>query len=135
MALVVVSLVAWQQPWSTRVILTGLMLLVALAAWRARNDPLLLLPIAFLGAGLLLTAIPEVATVRDDIGRLNTVFKTYLQAWLLLGVGAALAIPILGPRLWRRTGGRLRPVRVAWVGAVSLLALTALVYPPGRHPA
>ncbi len=132
--LVVISLVAWQQPWSTRVILVGLVLLVALAAWRARNDPLLLLPIAFFGAGLLLTAIPEVATVRDDIGRLNTVFKTYLQAWLLLGVGAALAIPILGPRLWRRTGGRLRPLRVAWVGAVSLLAATALVYPLAATP-
>ena len=45
----------------------------------------------------------EVVVVRGDIGRMNTVFKFYLQGWALLSVsaGAALAWMLPAVRSWR----------------------------------
>jgi uncharacterized membrane protein len=75
---------------------------------------------------LVLTAAVELLVVKAiDIGRQNTVFKTYLQVWVLWGLAAAVAahrvyglLPRL-PRAWR----------LAWrVGFVTLFAAT-LLYP------
>jgi len=46
-----------------------------------------------IGTALFITILVEVVVVRGDIGRANTIFKFYLQAWLMLAVsgGAALA--------------------------------------------
>ena len=45
------------------------------------------------GTALFITIIVEVFTVRGDIGRQNTIFKFYMQSWLMLApiAGAALA--------------------------------------------
>ena len=72
--------------------------------------------------GLVLALVPELVYVRDAFGtRMNTVFKFYYQAWLLLGVGAALGIT-LG---WRLGGAP----RVAAAGAALVLGM-GLVYAP-----
>lgn len=43
--------------------------------------------------GLLLLLVPELLYVQDGFGtRMNTVFKLYYQAWLLLGVATAYAV-------------------------------------------
>jgi uncharacterized membrane protein len=44
-----------------------------------------------IGTGLALTLAVEVITLRGDIGRMNTVFKLYMQVWMLFAVGAAAA--------------------------------------------
>ncbi|MGD8814509.1 MAG: DUF2298 domain-containing protein, partial [Anaerolineales bacterium] len=56
-----------------------------------------------------LTSIVEIVVLRGDIGRMNTVFKFYLQVWTLFSVsaGAAIAWLLAELPLWRPTGRRI----------------------------
>ena len=128
-ALLLAGLLGAAADWSTRALIVGLLILGAAAAWPLRTEPKKLAPLALLLAGVGLTAAPEFIVVRDDIGRLNTIFKSYLQAWTLLGLGAALAVPYLVRVLRPRRGIRFRAARVAWAAGLALLAATALSYP------
>jgi YYY domain-containing protein len=59
--------------------------------------------LAVLGLGLVL--LPEVVYLRDAfVMRMNTVFKLYYPAWLLLGLASAYAIA----SAWRDGSGRVR---------------------------
>lgn len=44
------------------------------------------------GAGLLLTVMVEIIVLVGDIGRMNTVFKFYLQVWTFFSLAAAAAL-------------------------------------------
>ena len=69
----------------------------------ARRLALLLLALA-----LAITMGVEVVRQKDDIGRMNTVFKFYMQAWTLFGVSDGLRVGELGcamPVRGRRPGG------------------------------
>lgn len=48
--------------------------------------------LVMVGAGLLLTLFVEIAVLRGDIGRMNTVFKFSLQAWSLFGLSAGAGL-------------------------------------------
>ena len=67
--------------------------------------------IAARALGCALVLAPEVVYLHDDFGtRMNTVFKLYYQAWLLLGLASASP--------WR-PGGTTRRAGVAWPRAVA----------------
>lgn len=80
--------------------------------------------------GLAMSLGVEVIVVQGDIGRMNTVFKFYLQTWLMWGVAAAAALAWMFPRLWRWRQGR-----GLWIGILLVLVLMASLYPLLATPA
>ena len=101
-------------------------------------------------AGFYLLATAELFHIADQFGnRMNTVFKIYYQAWLLLGIAGAVgvyyivAVPFPGlprpdhrgpERLRRYLRRPLRPylrqtMRFAWPALAALLVIASAYYP------
>lgn len=77
-----------------------------------------------IGTALLITVVVELAVVRGDIGRQNTIFKFYLQSWFMLAVSAAAAFAWTLPSVMRWRPGW----RTFWQGAMILLVSGAAMY-------
>ncbi len=80
-------------------------------------------------AGFLLTFAVEFVFLKDYFGtRMNTVFKFYYQAWVLLGLGGAYALwAVFGRGAWGRDAWA-RAVRGAFAAAFAILLAASLVY-------
>jgi YYY domain-containing protein len=97
---------------------------------RADVDPtrraLWQMAIALVLIGLAITVVVEYYVVKNiDIGRTNTVFKTYLQVWVLWGIASAVAVGTVVERLPKLR----RSVRVGWCVAVACALVVAAMYP------
>lgn len=74
-----------------------LSILTALLLLSPRPEPRRQLALCMIGLGLVLTALVEFVVLKGDISRMNTVFKFYLQVWVLWGIAAAAVLPwVLG---------------------------------------
>lgn len=94
-------------------------------------------------AALLLTVMVEVITLKGDIGRMNTVFKFYLQAWIFFAVANVAGLALVSRYLWfrdatldvatgKKVGGdssALQTAKAAWWGIATLLIFAGLLYP------
>jgi len=77
------------------------------------------------GTGLVLALMVEIIVLVGDIGRMNTVFKFYLQVWTLFSISAAAALGWLVADLpsWVPTW------RKAWQAALIVLVCGAALFP------
>jgi len=77
------------------------------------------------GIGLALSLGVDLVVLKGDIGRMNTVFKFYLQIWVMWSVVAAVSLSYLVEllRQWSE------PRRRLWWGVFALLFVLASLYP------
>ena len=78
------------------------------------------------GTGMALTLAVELVVLAGDIGRMNTVFKFYIQAWSLLGLSAAAGLCWLLPAVWERWSTRWANL---WQIGLILLVFGAALFP------
>ncbi|MBI5305398.1 MAG: glycosyltransferase family 39 protein [Chloroflexi bacterium] len=102
--------------------------LVALAAGlllrpAQRLDPVRRLLALLIIAALMMTLMVEVITYKGDIGRMNTVFKFYLQVWVFLAIASAVGIAFFARRVWRSV------FAYGWFGVFGVLLFVGLLYP------
>jgi YYY domain-containing protein len=80
-------------------------------------------PLLLLALAALLLLAPEFVYLRDQFGyRINTVFKFYYQAWILLSIAAAFGTAVLLQNLTGKTDAFFRIV-------IGLVIFTGLLYP------
>jgi uncharacterized membrane protein len=92
----------------------------------ATNQALRRLLVVFVVVGLALTIAVEFYVLRAiDIARTNTVFKTYLQVWVLWGLAAAVSVGIVYERLQDIRSW----LRESWRIVFVLLLASAALYP------
>lgn len=79
----------------------------------------------FIGLALGLTMAVEVVVLEGDIGRQNTVFKFYIQAWLLFSIAAGIALSwmIYTIGQWKALLSGL------WQTSLAILLSLALLFP------
>ena len=106
-------------------------LVLPLAAWagvlilRPGQPDIKRFVLFMIGTGLVLTLMVEVIVLRGDIGRMNTVFKFYLQVWALFALSAAAGLSWLW-ETFPRWNGRLRTF---WQLGLAVLVAGAALYP------
>ncbi|MFK7800523.1 MAG: DUF2298 domain-containing protein [Anaerolineae bacterium] len=79
-----------------------------------------------ISAAFGLTLFVEILVLDGDIGRMNTVFKFYMQSWLMLAIVSGAALPVILAKIrgqWHRTAA------IGWRVSFGVLVFLASLYP------
>lgn len=122
----------------------GLTFLTTLLLLSPRPAPLRQFVLCMIGLGLVFTALVEIVVLKGDISRMNTVFKFYLQVWVLWALASAAVLPALTARRRGITHQMVdvegQPPRqsIAWARcwwwAFGLLLVACFLYPLTATP-
>ena len=130
LGLLVAVLLAIAGYWTAAVLML-LILLAGTAAWDklaagSADRPFTVVPLVLLGMALAISIGVEFVRLEDDIGRMNTFFKYYLEVWVLLSLVAAYMLWRLGD-IWlsRRRWGW--PAGI-WTAVLVMLICSSLIY-------
>ncbi len=120
-----VSLVAAMMGYQVALYVLPLVVWIAFLFFRPMQSLAMQFVLVCVGLALMMTLGVEIVVLGGDIGRQNTVFKFYLQAWMLMSVagGCALAWLVAAAERW---GGRLNAL---WYGFLVLLVVIAAMFP------
>jgi len=123
--------------WFTAIFLAAALTAALAALWgelASRDHPRsrsVLFALLLTSTALLLILGTEFFYVGDVFNsRMNTVFKLYYQAWLLLALAGGFALYYLASR-WRLSFEGARTYRIAWGAATAVVLLGAALYPLG----
>ncbi len=113
-------------------ILAVILLLAGLVLWdvmtaNERGQAYGNFPVVLVVMGLGLAIGVDLVRIEDDIGRMNTLFKYYLEVWVLFALAAAYFLW----RMWYDNSFRplgFRGVHAFWMGIVATLVLASLIY-------
>ncbi len=124
-ALLIGALVAALVSYQVALVVVPLLLWTAVLLLRPGQSRMMQFVLLLTGLALGLTLGVEIFVLSGDIGRQNTVFKFYIQAWLLFSVvgGAAFAWLISAVDHWRGV------VRGAWMFVLVVLIGVASLFP------
>ena len=89
--------------------------------------PFSALPLGLIVMALLVAIGVEFVRVTGDIGRMNTLFKYYLEVWVLLAMAAAYVLWFLASRGTFRLR-RLSVFRGAWLAVLAVLLGSSFIY-------
>jgi YYY domain-containing protein len=81
--------------------------------------------------GLLILLGVEFFFLRDFLGggdyyRMNTLFKFFIQVWVIFGIVVAVVLPQIWSWAWQ---WRSLPLQIVWRGLAMILLLAGLIYP------
>jgi YYY domain-containing protein len=104
--------------WGVFALVTPFLVIAGLLVLRPDLEPGRRWVVLLIATALALTLMVEVLTYKGDIGRMNTVFKFYLQVWVFFGIAAAAGIGYIYTRIpkW-------------WWGIFGVLVFTGMLYP------
>ncbi len=120
-----VSLAMFVAHYQVALIVLPLLVWIGILFFRPGQTRALRFVLVLMGLALSLTLGVEIVVIGGDIGRQNTVFKFYIQVWLLLSVAGGVAMSCLLQSA-RRWTGRLR---LLWFAACIGLFAIAGAYP------
>lgn len=108
-----------------------LFFLTGLVTWRvlasqAPERPFAVVPLALLGMALAIGIGVDLVRLDGDIGRMNTLFKLYLEGWVLFSLASAYMLWHLAALGWLRW--RWGWPKNLWVGVLALLLASSLIY-------
>jgi uncharacterized membrane protein len=115
----------------TAAVLMLLLILTGLAIWdilasNAQDQAYAVLPLVLLGMALAIGIGVDLVRLNGDIGRMNTLFKLYLEAWALFSIAAGYMLWRLGSQGWLRR--RLGWGKRVWAGILAVLVVSSLIY-------
>ncbi len=109
--------------WIAPLVLT-LVVISGLLGLRPNLPPHRRIPLILISSALGLTMMVELIVLDGDIGRMNTVFKFYMQVWVMLSIVGGVAAATAWPAIQRRqTAGTI------WRIGLALLLGAAVLYP------
>ena len=118
---IVLTLAAYQ----VALIVLPLVCWIALLFFRPGQSRAMRFTLVLIGLALSMTLGVEIIVIGGDIGRQNTVFKFYMQVWLLLSVAGGVAFACLVQASERFSS----PLRYLWYTPCILLIAIAALFP------
>jgi len=107
----------------------SLLILISFLALITNPKEKFIAPIFFFIFALMLTVIPDLIDIKLGLGRMNTVFKFYFQAWIFYAISAGISIYYIYESIKNRV------IKFPILILLALIFTTTLLYPLTSTPA